>query len=72
MNMELFKAINGLAYKNALLDKAMIVFSAYVPIAFMIALAVLHFYGVYRKEKLLRYIAVDILYGLNVIITLQC
>lgn len=59
MNMKLFKVINGLAYKNPLLDRIMIIFSTYVPIVFMIVLAGAYFYGVYREEKLLRYAAVD-------------
>lgn len=59
MNMKLFKAINGLAYKSPLLDRIMIIFSTYVPIVFMIVLAGAYFYGVYKKEKLLRYAAID-------------
>lgn len=59
MNLKLFKAINGLAYKSPLLDRIMIIFSTYVPIVFMIALAGVYFYGVYKKEKLIRYAAVD-------------
>ncbi|WP_157910157.1 hypothetical protein [Petroclostridium xylanilyticum] len=39
MNIVLFKAINGLAYKSVLLDKIMIMFSKYGPILFMIVIA---------------------------------
>jgi undecaprenyl-diphosphatase len=55
MNLEIFRLINNLAYKNNALDKIMIIFSKYVPYAFMVILALVFIIGItnnnldYRK-----------------------
>ncbi len=61
MNEPVFKAINGVAHVNGTLDEIMIVFSNYSPLLFVAALTALYLYGVYRKDKLFRYAAVDAL-----------
>jgi undecaprenyl-diphosphatase len=60
MNMYLFNLINGLAYKSAALDKTMIIFSKYIPLLFMAALASVYIYGVVKKDVRFRCIAVDV------------
>lgn len=59
--MAVFKAINGIAHESGLLDKIMIVLEKYGPLIFMAALAAFYLYGVYRKDKMLRYAAMDTL-----------
>ncbi|KPU27323.1 phosphatase [Caloranaerobacter sp. TR13] len=59
MNIAIFKAINGLVHECTLLDKIMILFSKYVPLVFIIGLAVLYLCGVHRKDKRLRCIAIS-------------
>jgi len=61
INIAIFKAINGLAYKSVLLDKIMIVFSDYVPDVFMLALAAFYLYGIYKKNEEMRYTSLDTL-----------
>jgi len=51
MNMELFRLINNLAYKNTLLDSVMIIFSRYVPYAFMMIVAVVYLLGILQKNS---------------------
>jgi undecaprenyl-diphosphatase len=57
--MYLFRLINGLAHKSSLLDRIMIIFSTYIPLFFMVALAYVYFYGVVKKDIRIRCIAVD-------------
>lgn len=59
MNMELFRLINGLAYKNILLDNTMIFFSKYVPFLFIAAAIGMFALGVYKKDIKLRKAAVN-------------
>ncbi len=61
MNMAVFKAINGFAHESGLFDKTMIILAKYGPLIFMATLAAFYLYGVYRKDKMLRYAAVDTL-----------
>jgi len=61
MNIAVFKVINGFAHKSGLLDKIMILLSKYGPLIFMATLAAIYLYGVYRKDKMLRYAAIDTL-----------
>lgn len=61
MNVPVFKAINGVAHVNGTLDEIMIVFSNYSPLFFVAALTALYLYGVYRKDNMFRYAAVDAL-----------
>lgn len=59
MNMEIFRLINNLAYKNPALDAVMIFFSTYVPYMFMAVLAVVFILGVVKKEEGYRKAAVN-------------
>ncbi|WP_242837416.1 undecaprenyl-diphosphatase [Desulfitobacterium metallireducens] len=59
MNLFVFKAINGAAHMNGTLDEMMILFSNYSPLLFVAAIAALYLYGVYRKDKMFRYAAID-------------
>ena len=58
-NIELFKFINGLAYKNTLLDSTMIFLSSYVPYIFMSIFALLFIYGVIKRKENIRFVIVD-------------
>jgi undecaprenyl-diphosphatase len=71
MNMYIFNLINGLAHKNIILDKIMIIFSKYVPIAFMAVLAGVYILGIIKKDIRIRCIAVDIfaLTAINLLIS---
>ncbi len=51
MNMELFRLINNLAYKNTLIDSVIIIFSKYVPYAFMMIVAVVYLLGILQKNS---------------------
>lgn len=51
MNMEFFKLINNLAYKNSVVDVIMIVFSKYVPYLFMAVIAIVYMIGVFKKNS---------------------
>lgn len=51
MNIELFKFINKLAYKNSVLDAIMIVFSKYVPYLFMAIIAIVFLIGIFNKNN---------------------
>jgi undecaprenyl-diphosphatase len=51
MNIELFKFINNLAYKNSVLDVIMIVFSKYVPYLFMAIIAIVFLIGIFKKNN---------------------
>jgi len=51
MNMELFRLINNLAYKNNVLDGIMIFFSKYVPYLFMAVIALVFILGVLKKNS---------------------
>lgn len=59
LNTIIFKVINGLAHKNIVLDKLMIVMSEYVPYIFMAALAAIYLMGLFKKNSKMRGIAVD-------------
>lgn len=50
MNMELFRLINNLANKNAVLDNLMIFFSKNVPYIFMAIIAITFILGIARKD----------------------
>lgn len=50
MNMELFRLINNLAYKNTVLDKIMIFFSKDVPYIFMLVIAIVFILGITKKN----------------------
>lgn len=50
MNMELFRIINNLANKNAVLDKIMIFFSTDVPYIFMAIIAIVFITGLAQKN----------------------
>ncbi|OOM75221.1 undecaprenyl-diphosphatase [Clostridium sp. BL-8] len=50
MNMELFRIINNLANKNAVLDKIMIFFSTDVPYIFMAIIAIVFITGLTQKN----------------------
>ena len=50
MNMELFRTINNLANKSAILDKIMIFFSKDVPYIFMITIAMVFILGITKKN----------------------
>jgi undecaprenyl-diphosphatase len=58
-NAIIFKAINGLAHQNIILDRLMIVLSKYVPDIFMIALALTYIMGLVKKNSKMRGITVD-------------
>lgn len=60
MNMEFFKLINNLAYKNAALDSIMIFFSKYVPYIFMAVIAAVFIIGIIKKDSDFRFAAVNI------------
>ncbi|ERI90630.1 phosphatase PAP2 family protein [Clostridium manihotivorum] len=51
MNMELFRLINNLAYKDNVLDVIMIVFSKYVPYLFMAIIAIVFLLGIFKKNS---------------------
>ena len=57
MNLYLFKLINGLATKNLLLDKVMVVFSKYVPYVFMLMIVIVFLLGVFKNKEDYREIA---------------
>lgn len=59
MNIEIFRAINNLAYKNNILDKVMIFFSKDVPYLFMGILVVVFMMGVVKRNSNYRKIAVN-------------
>lgn len=59
MNMELFRLINGLANKNAVLDKMMIFFSKDVPYIFMATIVVVFILGVIKKNEEYRKVSVN-------------
>lgn len=51
MNAELFRLINNLAYKNALLDKAMIFFSKDVPYIFVLITIAVFIWGIIKNDS---------------------
>ncbi|WP_297421710.1 phosphatase PAP2 family protein [Clostridium sp.] len=59
MNMELFRVINDLANKSAVLDKIMIFFSEDVPYIFMAIIAIVFILGMVKKNCSYRKAAVD-------------
>ena len=59
MNMELFRLINNLANKNAVLDGIMISFSKYVPYIFMAVIAIVFVLGITKKNSDYRKAAVN-------------
>ena len=59
MNMELFRLINNLANKNAILDGIMIFFSKYVPYIFMAVIAIVFILGITKKNFDYRKVAVN-------------
>jgi len=73
MNMEFFKIINNLAYKNALLDKVMIFFSNDVPYIFMAVIVLIFILGIINNKKENRKIAVNtvVITAINLIINLM-
>ena len=73
MNMEFFRIINNLAYKNALLDKVMIFFSNDVPYIFMAVIVLIFILGIINNKKENRKIAVNtvVITAINLIINLM-
>lgn len=61
MNAAVFNLINGIAHKSEVLDKVMIWLTSYGPLIYMAVLAAFYLYGVYRKDKIFREIAVNTL-----------
>ncbi|WP_035283655.1 MULTISPECIES: phosphatase PAP2 family protein [unclassified Clostridium] len=59
MNMELFRVINDLANKSAVLDKIMIFFSEDVPYIFMAIIAIVFILGMTKKNCSYRKVAVN-------------
>lgn len=59
MNMELFRLINNLANKNAVLDKIMIFFSKDVPYIFMAVIVMVFILGIKEKRCEYRKIALS-------------
>lgn len=59
MNLEMFRLINNMAYKNNVIDNIMIMFSKYVPYAFMAILGLVFILGVIKKNSEYRKIAVS-------------
>jgi undecaprenyl-diphosphatase len=59
MNLEIFRLINNLAYKNNVLDKIMIIFSKYIPYGFMAILALVFILGITNKNLQYRKVAVS-------------
>lgn len=59
MNMELFRVINNLANKSAVLDKIMIFFSKDVPYIFMAIIAIVFILGITKKNSNYRKAAVN-------------
>lgn len=57
MNLEIFRLINNLAYKNNALDKIMIFFSQYVEFIFMAAIVIVFILGVVKKNGEYRKVA---------------
>jgi undecaprenyl-diphosphatase len=59
MNMEIFRLINNLANKNAVLDGIMILFSKDVPYIFMAVIAIVFILGITKKNLDYRKVAVN-------------
>lgn len=59
LNMELFRLINNLANKNAVLDKVMIFFSKDVPYIYVAVVAIIFVSGIIQKNADYRKIAVS-------------
>jgi undecaprenyl-diphosphatase len=57
MNLEIFRLINNLAYKNNALDKIMLFFSQYVEFIFMAAIVIVFILGVVKKNGEYRKVA---------------
>ena len=72
MNMEFFRIINNLAYKNAILDKVMIFFSNDVPYIFMAVIVVIFILGIIENKEESRKVAVNtvVITVINLIINL--
>jgi len=72
MNMEIFKIINNLAYKNAISDKIMIFFSNDVPYIFMAVIVFVFISGIIKNKKESRKVAVNtvVITVINLIINL--
>lgn len=72
MNMEIFRLINNLAYKNSFLDKTMIFFSKDVPYIFMAVIAGIFILGVIKNNEEYRKASVNtvIITIINLIINL--
>lgn len=70
MNLEIFRLINNLAYKNNAMDNIMIIFSKYVPYAFMVILALVFILGITSKNIEYRKAAVStfIITAINLIL----
>jgi undecaprenyl-diphosphatase len=51
MNYQIFRLINGLAYKNAALDAVMIFSSKYLPYIIALLVAAVFFTGIVRRDK---------------------
>ena len=71
MNMELFRIINNLANKNAVLDKIMIFFSTDVPYIFMAIIAIVFIVGLTQKNCSCRKAAVNtfVITAINLILS---
>lgn len=59
MNIELFRTINNLANKSAILDKVMVFFSKDVPYIFMITIVIVFILGITKKNGSYRKAAVN-------------
>lgn len=57
MNFEIFKLVNGLAYKNKVLDLIMIFFSKYMPYIFMLSIAYVFIIGIKNNNQNYRKVA---------------
>lgn len=71
MNMDIFYAINGLAYKSPLLDSIMVFCSRYLPYFFILLLATIFLIGLLRKDESVRTMAASavIFTALNLLIS---
>ncbi len=59
MNFQVFKLINGLAYKNALLDKLMVFSSTYLPFIIVFCICIVFFIGIIKHNKEYRNTAIS-------------
>lgn len=71
MNIELFRTINNLANRSAILDKIMIFFSKDMPYIFMAIIAIIFILGVIKKNCDYRKVAVNtfVITAINLILS---